>query len=138
MVLDDPRDDQRQTGLLGNVDRLDSAFLGMDPSEEQEVVARPVPRLELVHVDPVVNRRDVVEAFVPVRVADRHVVPARVVLLEDRDDLLGGEAVNRGDHRCVDQIAVGERQEVEAVMDDVEVSRAFEQRGDVESLPDLR
>ena len=66
VVLNDPRDDQRQTSLLGHVDRLGGPFLGMDPSEEQEVVARPLPRLELVHVDAVVNRRDVVEALVPV------------------------------------------------------------------------
>src|SRR4029079_15493339 len=53
VVLNDPRDDQRQAVLLRNVDRLDGAFLGMDPSEEQQVVARPLPRPELVHVDPV-------------------------------------------------------------------------------------
>ena len=44
LVLNDPGDDQRQISLLGYLDRLDGAFLGMDPSEEQQVVARPVPR----------------------------------------------------------------------------------------------
>ena len=138
VVLNDPRDDQRQTGRLGDVDSLDGPFLGMDSSEEEEVVPRPLPRLERVHVDAVVNRRDVVEALVPVGVADRDVVPPRVVLLEDRDDLLRREAVDRGDHGRVDQIAVRERQEVEAVVDHVEVSRSFEQRRDMEGLPDLR
>ena len=89
LILDDPRDDQRQLWFLGNLDRLGGAFLGMNPSEEEQVVARPHPRLELVHVDPVVNRRHVVQVRVAVGVANRHVVTPRVVLLEDRHDQLG-------------------------------------------------
>ncbi len=46
--------------------------------------------------------------------------------------------MNRGDDRRVDQIAVGERQEVEAVVDQVELCGSFEHRRDVKRLPDLR
>ena len=42
------------------------------------------------------------------------------------------------DHGRVDQPAVGERQEVEAVVDDVEVGGPLECRGDVDALGDLR
>ena len=42
------------------------------------------------------------------------------------------------DHRRVDQRAVGERQEVKAVVDDVEVGGPLECRGDVDALGDLR
>ena len=42
-----------------------------------------------------------------------------------------------GHHRGVDQAAVGERQEVEAVVDDVELVGALERGGDVQALGDL-
>ena len=74
----------------------------------------------------------------PVGVADRDVVPARVVLLEDREDALRREAVDRRHHGRLDEAAVGERQEVEAVVEDVELRRALERGGDVERLPHLR
>ena len=45
--------------------------------------------------------------------------------------------MDRGDHRCRDEIAVRERQEVEPVVDDVELAGALEHRGDVQALCDL-
>ena len=45
--------------------------------------------------------------------------------------------MDRGDHRCGDEIAVGERQEVEPVVDDVELVGALEHGGDVQALCDL-
>ena len=74
----------------------------------------------------------------PVGVADRDVVAAIVVPLEDRDDLLRREPVDRGDDRRVDQAAVRERQEVEVVVDQVELRRTLEHRRDVQPLPHLR
>ncbi len=73
----------------------------------------------------------------PVGVADRDVVAAVVVSLEDRDDLLRREPVDRGDDRRLDQAAVRERQEVEVVVDQVELRCALEHRGDVQALPHL-
>ena len=110
----------------------------MDPPEEQEVVARRPLKLELAQVDAVVDRGDVVEPLVPVGIADRDVVAAPVVLLEDGNDLLRREPVDRRHDRGVDQAAVGQRQEVEAVVDHVELARALEHRRDVQRLPDLR
>jgi hypothetical protein len=40
-VLDDPGDDQRQPRALGDVDRLRRPLVGMDPSEEEQIAARP-------------------------------------------------------------------------------------------------
>ena len=69
------------------------------------------------------DRRLVVEARVSIGVADRDVVTAAVVPLEDRHDLLRREPVDRGEDRRVDQPAVRERQEVEVVVDQVELVR---------------
>ena len=69
-----------------------------------------------------------------VRIADRHVVAAVVVLLIDRHDPLRREAVDRGEHRGLDQAAVGEGEEVEAVVDQVELPGPLEDRGDVQPL----
>ena len=131
-VLDDPGDHQRHARVLGDVDRLHRPLVRMDPPEEQEIVARPLLELELGDVDAVVDRRDVIEALVPVGVADRDVVPALVVLLEHRQDPLRGEPVDRRHDRRLDQAAVRQRQEVEAVVDDVELAGTLEHRGDVQ------
>ena len=45
--------------------------------------------------------------------------------------------MDRGDHRCVDEAAVGEREEVETVVDEVELVGALEHRRDVEAFGDL-
>ena len=110
-----------------------------DGSGRRTAGSRPAAgaELERVDVDAVVDRRDVVERGVAVGVADRDVVAAPVVLLVDRHDPLGREAVDRRDHRRVDEAAVGQRQEVEAVVDEVELVGSLEDRGDVQALPDL-
>ena len=73
----------------------------------------------------------------PVGVTDRHVVDAIGVFEIYRQGGVGGESVDGGDHRCVDQSRVGERKEVETVVDQIELGGAFEQRGDVQRLPRL-
>src|SRR5581483_5746151 len=84
------------------------------------------------------DRRGVVETIAPVRVADRDLVDALVVLLEDRNDPLRREAVDGRDDGRVDKAAVGQRQKVEAVVDHVELVGALEDGRDVQSLPGLR
>ena len=79
---------------------------------------------EGVDVDAVVDGGRVVQARVAVGVADGHVGRRRVVALVDGHDARRREAVDGGHDRGVDQAAVGERQEVEAVVDDVEVAGA--------------
>ena len=49
----------------------------MDPAEEEQVAAVAGPELEPGHVDPVVDRGEVVELRVPVGIADRDVVAGR-------------------------------------------------------------
>ena len=75
---------------------------------------------------------------VSIGVADRHVVAAPVVLLIDGEDPLRGKTVDRSDDRRVDQPREAERQEVEAVVDEVELGGALEYGGDVQALPHLR
>lgn len=89
-------------------------------------------------VDPVVDRGVVVEPRVPVGVADGDVVGGGVVAFVDGNDPVRGEPVDGRDRRCVDEVAVGQGQDVESVVDDVEVAGAFEHRGDVETFGDLR
>ena len=61
----------------------------------------------------------------------------RVVLLEDRQDARRREAVDRGHDGRIDQPAVGQRQEVEVVVDQVELAGPLEDLRDVQALPDL-
>ena len=92
---------------------------------------------ELVDIDAVVDGGGVVQIRVSIGVADRHVRACAVVALVDGNDPLGREPVDRGDHRCGDEIAVRERQEVEPVVNDVELAGTLEHRGDVQALGDL-
>ena len=87
-VLDDPGDRQRHARTLGHLDRFNGPLVRVDPPKEQEILARLTLEVELAQIDPVVDRGNVVEVFVPVGVADRHVVTAPVVFLEDRHDQL--------------------------------------------------
>ena len=80
------------------------------------------------------DRREVVETRMPVGVADRDVVGARVVPLIDRQDSLRRESVDRRQDRRLDEPAVGQRKEVEAVVDDVELAGTFESVRNVKAL----
>ncbi len=73
----------------------------------------------------------------PVGVADRDVGAALVVPLVDRQDPLRREPVDRRQDRRLDELAVGEREEVEAVVDEVELAGALEGVRDVEALGHL-
>ena len=77
-------------------------------------------------------------ARVAIGVADGDVRGRRVVLLVDGEDPWRREAVDRGQHRRLDELAVRQREEVEAVVDEVELVRALEHLGDVQALAHLR
>ena len=136
-VLDDARDGQRQARSLGHVDGHGGALVGVDPAEEEQIRAWCRTCLEGSHVDAVVDGGDVVEPLVAISLADGDVVAALVVLLIDGHDALGREAVDGRDDRRLHQSAVGERQEVEAVVDQVELAGTLEERRDMQALPDL-
>ena len=74
----------------------------------------------------------------PVGIADRDVERLVVVLGVHRHNLWRREAMDRRDDRSRDQPGVGERQEVEAVVDDVELGRPLEDLRDVQALGNLR
>ncbi len=110
----------------------------MDPPEEEQVAAGRRLKRERVGVDPVMDRRQVVEARMPVGVADRNVGGALVVALVDRQDPFRREPVDRRQDGRLDEPAVGQRQEVEAVVDEVELAGPLEGVRDVEALGHLR
>ena len=84
------------------------------------------------------DRRQVVQARVTIGVADRDVRRRRVVAPIDRENAWGREAVNRRQHRRLDEPAVGQWEEVEAVVDHIELVRPLEGMRDVEAFDDLR
>ena len=137
LVLDDPGDVEPTATPAGDLDRVGGALVGVDPPEEQQMLAGIRMDRELVDIDSVMDGGGVVQIRMPIRVADRHVSARAVVAFVDRNDPLGREPVDRGDHRRRDEIAVGERQEVEPVVDDVELPRTLENRSDVQTFGDL-
>jgi len=137
LVLDDAGDDQGHARTPGHLDREVGPLVGVDSAQEQQVAAPNGREGERIQVDAVVDRRVVREGGVSVGVADRHVVRDVVVGRIDRDDPLGGEPVDSRNHWRRREAAVGQRQEVELVGDDVEFGRALEDRSDMQRLADL-
>lgn len=137
LVLDDSGDIEPPPAAPGDLDGVRGALVRVDATEEQQLLAGIRVHGELGGVDAVMDGRRVAQGGMTVRVTDRHVGATSVVALVHGNDALGGESVDRGHHRRVDQTAVGERQEVESVVDDVEIIGPLEHRGDVQALGDL-
>src|SRR6202034_2283225 len=93
---------------------------------------------EIVRLYSVMDRGQIFERGMPVRIADRHVERPLVVFRIHRNNAWRGEPVNRGDDRRRDQPRVSERQEVEAVVNDVELRRPFEYLRYMQALGNLR
>ena len=138
LILHDPCDHERHPRGDGDVDRLRGALVRMDPAEEEQVAAGRRMQRERGGVDPVMDRRQVIEARMPVRIADRNIGGRRVVPLVHGQDPRRREAVDRREHRRLDEPAVGEREKIEAVVDDVELVRPLEGVRDVQALGHLR
>ena len=85
LVLDDPGDVESAAAAAGDLDRVGGALVGVDPSEEQQMLAGARMDRELVDVDAVVDGGGVVQIRMPIGVADRHVRRCAVVALVDRE-----------------------------------------------------
>src|SRR5687767_8017238 len=83
LVMDDPCDHQRETDAAGDLDRFGGPLVGMDATEEEEVTPATLAQSERAGVDAVVDGGDIVEARMPVRLADGDVGSMVVVLLVD-------------------------------------------------------
>ncbi len=137
LVLDDASDHEWPPREPRDLDGGGRPLVGVDASEEQQVAARGGVQRERICVDAVVDGRGVAERGMAVGVADGDIRAVLVVPLVDRDDLRRREPVDCGHHRRLDQPAVGQREEVEAVVDDIELAGAFESSGDVRALGDF-
>ena len=71
LVGDDPGDQQPPPGERGDLDRVGGALVGVDPAEDDEIVAAGRGERQGVEVDAVVDRGEVVELRHPVGVGDR-------------------------------------------------------------------
>ena len=73
LVLDDPGDVEPTATSAGDLDRVGGALVGVDPSEEQQMLAGTRMDREPVDIDAVVDGGGVVQIRVSIGVADRHV-----------------------------------------------------------------
>ena len=84
LVLDDPGDVESAATAAGDLDRVGGALVGVDPPEEQKMLAGARMDREPVDIDAVVDGGGVVQIRVSIGVADRHVRGSAVVALVDR------------------------------------------------------
>src|SRR5205085_1690090 len=100
---------------LGSEVPLDvGTIVGVDATKKNSrvVAARGAGR-EFLQINAVVNGGRVVEIRVAVGRAGGHQVADVVVYTEDRQDALGGEAVDGCEQRCGRQPRISERQKIE-------------------------
>ncbi len=135
-VMDDPGNHEGNPCPGGNIDGGRRPLVGMDPPEEDQRDAARAD-IEGLDVDAVMDRRRVRQRRVPVGIADRHVVNPIRVLQVDGQRGVGGEPVDGGEDRRVNEPGVREWEEVETVVDDVEFGGAFEHGRDMQRLPCL-
>ena len=135
-ILYDPRDHQRDPRPVGHFDGGGGPLVGVDPTEEDQGVSTRTD-VERADINTVVNRRRVGKRRVTVGVADRHIPDAIGVFEICGQGRVGGESVDGGDHRRVDESGVGKREEIKTVVDQIESVCTFEHCSDVQRLPRL-
>src|ERR1039458_4108377 len=106
----------------------------MNTAKEQQIVPSRSIQGEGVGVDPVVDGSEIVEVGMAVGVANGDVAASSVVLLENRQDARRRKPVNGGEHRGGYQLGIGQWEEVEAVVNEVELGGPLEHLGDVQAL----
>ena len=134
VILNDPGDHQRDPGPVRNFDGGSGPLVGVDPTEEDQGVS-PRADLERPDINTVVNRGRVRECRMSVGVADRDVLDAIGVFEICGQGGVGRKPVDGGDHRRVDEPGVGEREEIETVVDQIEIGGTFEYRGECAAPP---
>jgi hypothetical protein len=137
LILDDAGDDQAPTRSTCRFDRLGRSLVGVDAAEEQQVFAAVRIEGKVLQPDTVVDRRRIAQIRVPIGVADRDIVDAIIVRLERGKDASRGETVDRRHHRRLHQPREGERYKIGMVVDEIELTRALEDMGDVKHLQHL-
>ena len=133
-ILNNAGQDKLFPGGLGNLDRFDRPFVVMNTTEEEEVIAPLRHACEVSEVDTMIDRSHVIKIRRPVRVADGDVVRLAVVFSIDGQNGGGREAVDRRYQRCTDEIAVGEWQEIEVVVDEIELVGPLKDLRDMKTL----
>jgi len=88
VVRDDSRDDQSTLGRLGDEDRVARPLVGMDPSEEQQIVFGRLDVREVALLDAMMDGRQVAQGWVPLGIADGDVMRGAVVFLVHGKNLL--------------------------------------------------
>ena len=86
LILDDPRDEQRQPAQTSNLDRQMDTFVRVDPAEENQ--SSPPRFLKRVQreIDAVVDGRQVIQPCGSIGVADGDKISVAILLI-DRHDL---------------------------------------------------
>ena len=95
LILDDARHDEPPTRSTGRRDRLGCALVGVDAAEEEQVFAPVRVEGKVFQADTVMDRRRIAQVRVAIGVADRDIVDAILIRLEDGQDAFRGKAVDR-------------------------------------------
>ena len=127
---------KRQSAQASHLNRQMDTFIRMNPAEEDQIVtARFLKRIQR-EVDPVINRREVIQPRRAIGVADGNKISVAILLI-NRHDSGRRESVNGCEHRRLHQPRVGQRHEVVMAMDEVKLGSVLERLGDVQVFGDF-
>ena len=102
LILDDSRDEQWQAALAGDRDGQMDAFVGVNSPEENQLFAGTFLKRIQREVDPVVDRRQIIQSRRAIRVADGNEISIAILLI-DRHDFGRRESVDSGQDRRLNQ-----------------------------------
>jgi hypothetical protein len=100
-ILDDTGHDEPPTRSTGRGNCLGCALVGVDATEEEQVFTPLRVEGKVFQADTVVDRRRIAKIRVAIGLADRDIVDAILIRLEDGQDALRGKPVNRRYDRCL-------------------------------------
>ena len=82
LVLNDSGDYQVFAGLFRDINSQMRPLIKMYASKEDQLIARRLSKGQIRKVNTVINRRQIVQPFVPVRIADGSIVRIFMVVID--------------------------------------------------------
>ena len=80
LILDNARDEQRQPAQAGDLDRQMNTLVRVNPAEEDQVIAAAFLKRVQREIDPVVDRRQVIQPRRAIGVADGNKISVTILL----------------------------------------------------------
>ena len=133
LILDNPGDKEWQPAQASRLDRQMDTFVRVNPAEEDEVISATFLDRVQREIDPVIDRREIIQTRCAIGVADRNKISVPILFVHGHD-FGRGESVDGRKNRRLHESRVGQRHEVVVAVDEVKLSSVLKRFGNVKVL----